>query len=60
VLSDLVQRLPETALGQVLEAARAIKDEWSRTSVLSALAQRLPEAAGEALEAARAIKDEWC
>jgi len=58
MLSELTKRLPEGALGQVLEAARAIRDESKRADVLSALAQRLPMIAGEALEAARAIEDE--
>jgi hypothetical protein len=57
-LSALVGRLPEGKLVQVLDAALAMKSEWSRVDVLIALAQRMPNVIWEALESIQAIKDE--
>ena len=46
---------------RVLEAARAIRDEWDRSAALTALAPRLAELGqpAESLEAARAMESQW-
>lgn len=47
-----------TVMSEALAAARAIRDEYDRTDVLSALAKQLPEELlGEALAATRALDD---
>ncbi|MBN1372665.1 MAG: hypothetical protein JW987_12060, partial [Anaerolineaceae bacterium] len=59
----LAERLPEEqrkeVLGEALSLARGMQDEWARSRVLSALAERLPEEQlGEALSLAQGMQAE--
>ncbi|MCT7970741.1 hypothetical protein NG797_01570, partial [Laspinema sp. D5] len=59
VLSELSQHLPESLFPEILEAACAITDEFSRAQVLCQLSQRDPSLFPDALKTALAITDEF-